>query len=155
MSIQTPEEGTLAAKSIWGVALCSSILALSACSPSYQRVTVTTLPVGAEVYLQRSGVMQVTAAYSGFYGSIGAPSFEEGYYSLGTTPIDYEFLLDQQEATVAGAGAYGEVKRRYTEGRIRVVREGYRTVERAVRFTGDLLDFEIELEPEFESIDGG
>lgn len=135
-------------KSVWAAVLCSSALALCACSPSHQRVTVTTLPGGAEVYLQRSGVMQVNAAYSGFYGSIGAPSFEEGYYSLGTTPIDYEFVLDQQEATVAGAGAYGEVKRRYTEGRIRVVREGYRTVERAVRFTGDLLDFEIQLEPE-------
>ena len=131
-----------------GAALLSVVTcALGACSSNHQRVTVTTLPVEAEVYLQRSGVMQVNAAYSGFYGSIGAPSFEEGYYSLGTTPIDYEFVLDQQEATVAGAGAYGEVKRRYTEGRIRVVREGYRTVERAVRFTGDLLDFEIQLEP--------
>lgn len=134
--------------------LALSVFALGACSSNHQRVTVTTLPVAAEVYLQRSGVMQVNAGYSGFYGSIGAPSFEEGYYSLGTTPIDYEFVLDQQEATVAGAGAYGEVKRRYTEGRIRVVREGYRTVERAVRFTGDLLDFEIELEPEPEPTEG-
>ncbi len=141
----------MSTKSIRAALLCLSVFALGACSPSYQRVTVTTLPAGAEVYLQRSGVMQVNAAYSGFYGSIGAPSFEEGYYSLGTTPIDYEFVLDQQEATVAGAGAYGEVKRRYTEGRIRVVREGYRTVERAVRFTGDRLELEVELVP----IDGG
>lgn len=140
-------ESTLSAKSTRAALLLLSGFALGACAPSYQRVTVATLPEGAEVYLQRSGEMQVNAAVAGFYGSIGAPSFEEEYYSLGTSPIDYEFLLDEQEATVAGGGVYGEVKRRYTEGRIRVVKEGYRIVERALRFTGDRIHMELELVP--------
>jgi hypothetical protein len=37
------------------------------------------------------------------------------------------------------------VTRRYTEGRIRVVMDGYRTVERVVRFTGDDIDLELDL----------
>ncbi len=134
-----------------GSAALLSAFALAACAPSYQRVTVTTLPAGAEVYLQRSGVMEVTAAVAGFYGSLDIPTFQDAYYSLGTAPIDYEFRLKEPQATVVGGGAYGDVTRRYTEGRIRVVRDGFRTVERAVRFTGEPLEFDVTLEP----VDGG
>jgi hypothetical protein len=61
--------------------------------------------------------------------------------------VDYEFLLEDQEGVVAGGPAYGEVRRRYTEGRIRVVMDGYRTVERVVRFTGDHIDLDVDLLP--------
>lgn len=119
----------------------------AACAPKQQRLTVDTLPGGAEVYLQRSGEVEVAAAVSGYYGSLDAASFDEGFYSLGTTPVDYEFLLEDQEAVVATGPVWGEVMRRYTEGRIRVVMDGYRTVERAVRFTGGRIDMTVDLQP--------
>lgn len=130
-----------------GIVLCLLTGASVGCAPKHQRLTVETLPLGAEVYLQRSGEVKVAAAVAGYYGSLGADSFAEGFYSLGTTPVDYEFRLENQEAVVAGGPVWGEVMRRYTEGRIRVVMDGYRTVERAVRFTGDRIDLEVDLQP--------
>lgn len=132
----------------YGVFLGLAVCVFTACAPKHQRLTVETLPRGAEVYLQRSGEVKVAAAVAGYYGSLDAASFDEGFYSLGTTPVDYEFLLEDQEAMVAGGPAYGEVMRRYTEGRIRVVMAGYRTVERVVRFTGDDIDLDLDLESE-------
>ncbi len=129
----------------YGIVLVLAAGIFGACAPKHQRLTVETLPHGADVYLQRSGELEVAAAVAGYYGSLDAASFDEGFYSLGTTPVDYEFLLEDQEAVVAGGPAYGEVMRRYTEGRIRVVMDGYRTVERLVRFTGDHIDLELDL----------
>lgn len=132
----------------YGLLLAFVAGVFAACSPRHQRLTVETLPRGAEVYLQRSGEVEVAAAVAGYYGSLDAASFDEGFYSLGTSPVDYEFLLEDREAMVAGGPAYGEVMRRYTEGRIRVVMDGYRTVERVVRFTGDRIDLELNLQSE-------
>jgi hypothetical protein len=129
----------------YGIVLVLAAGVFGACAPRHQRLTVETLPRGAEVYLQRSGEVEVEASAMGFSGSFDAGSFAEGFYSLGTTPIDYEFLLEDQEAAVSGGPARGEVMRRYTEGRIRVVMDGYRTVERVVRFTGNHIDLELDL----------
>jgi hypothetical protein len=128
-----------------GIILVLAAGVFAACAPKHQRLTVETLPRGAEVYLQRSGEVEVAASVAGYHGSFDAASFDEGFYSLGNTPVDYEFLLEDPEAVVAGGPAYGEVTRRYTEGRIRVVMDGYRTVERVVRFTGDHIDLELDL----------
>ncbi len=134
----------------YGIVLVLAAGLFGACAPKHQRLTVDTLPGGAEVYLQRSGEIEVAASVAGYYGSFDAASFDEGFYSLGNTPVDYEFLLEDQEGVVAGGPAYGEVMRRYTEGRVRVVMDGYRTVERVVRFTGDHIDLDVDLLPAVE-----
>jgi hypothetical protein len=141
------EEGKVTAKALSGTALCLSVSLLGACAPKHQRVNVTTLPRGAEVFLQRSGEVEVQASALGFHASFDAASFDESFFSLGTTPVDYEFRLEDREAAVAGGPAAGDVTRRYTEGKIRVVMDGYRTVERTVRFSGDRIDLELDMQP--------
>ncbi|UCG75403.1 MAG: hypothetical protein JSV95_11815 [Gemmatimonadota bacterium] len=122
-------------------------LMLVGCAPKYQRVSVETWPAGAEVYLQRSGELSVAASVAGFHGTLAASSFEEPFRSLGNAPVGYEFRIAEQEGMMAGGPAYGEVTRRYLEGRIRVVMSGYDPVERAVRFTGDPIDLQVQLKP--------
>lgn len=113
-----------------------------------QRVSVETDPVGAEVSLQRSGEIQVEASVAGVGGSLGAGSFTEDFISLGTAPVDYEFNLKRTDADVERGGSGGQVKRQYTEGLIRIALEGYRTVERRVRFDGDRIKLDVELQPQ-------
>lgn len=137
----------MTAKTLFALAQVVSVAALGACGPKLQRVKVETLPRGAEVFLQRSGEVEVEAAALGVYGSFDADSFDESFFSLGTTPVSYEFLLEDREAAASGGPVRGAVTRRYTEGRIRVVLDGYRTVERAVRFTGNGIDLELDLLP--------
>lgn len=139
--------GEVTAKTLLAFGLVGSVSLLGACAPRHQRVRVETLPRGAEVFLQRSGEVEVQAAALGFRGSFDAGSFDETFFSLGTTPVSYEFLLEDREADLTGGPAAGAVTRRYTEGRIRVVMEGYRTVEQVVRFTGDGIDLELDLLP--------
>jgi len=81
------------------------------------------------------------------YGRERPGSFEEEFFSLGTAPVDYEFRLAEREAAVQGRGAGGGITRRYTEGLIRIVLEGYRTVERLVRFSGSRIDLEVAMRP--------
>lgn len=135
----------MTAKVVSGIAFSLSVALLGACAPKRQQVSVTTWPRGAEVFLQRSGEVEVQAAAVGFHGSFDAGSFNESFFSLGTTPVNYEFRLEDREAAVSSGLAAGDVTRRYTEGRIRVVMEGYRTIERAVWFSGDRIDLELDL----------
>lgn len=121
-------------------------LALSGGCASTQSLSVHTDPGGAEVYLQRRGEVEVQATVAGVHGQVGADSFEEEYFSLGTSPVEYEFHRKETEAAVQGPGAGGSVTRHFREGTIRVELEGYRTVERRVRFSGDAIVLRIALE---------
>ena len=56
------------------------------------------MPDGAQVYLQRKGDVEVAAYGVGFYGKVRPGSFEEEFFSLGTSPVDYEFHLEEREA---------------------------------------------------------
>ena len=119
----------------------------SACGTPMQRISVETDPVGAEVSLQRSGEVEVEASVAGVGGTLGAGSFTEDFMTLGTSPVDYEFQLNRTDADVERGGSGGQLKRRYTEGLIRIALQGYRTVERRVRFDGSRIDLDIELQP--------
>ena len=118
-----------------------------ACGTPMQRISVETDPVGAEVSLQRSGEVEVEASVAGVGGTLGAGSFTEDFMALGTSPVDYEFQLNRTDADVERGGSGGQLKRRYTEGLIRIALQGYRTVERRVRFDGSRVDLDIELQP--------
>jgi hypothetical protein len=112
-----------------------------------QRVTVDTDPVGAEVFLQRRGQVEMKGGAHGIYAEVDVGSFEEEEFSLGTAPVDYEFDMEEREALVAGPRAGGSVTRRYVEGTLRIVMRGFVTVVRRVRFDGGRLNLFVPLEP--------
>lgn len=118
----------------------------AACGAPMQRISVETDPVGAEVTLQRSGDVEVEASVAGVGGTLGAGSFTEDFMTLGTSPVDYEFHLNRTDADVERGGSGGQLKRKYTEGLIRIALEGYRTVERRVHFDGSRIKLDIELQ---------
>ena len=130
-----------------GRSLWLGAVVLTACGAPMQRISVTTQPVGADVSLQRSGEVQVEASVAGVGGSLGAGSFTEDFISLGTAPVDYEFHLNRTDADVERGGSGGQVTRQYTEGLIRIALEGYRTVERRVRFDGSRIKVDVDLQP--------
>jgi len=119
---------------------------ITGCS-SAQVLSVRTEPTGAHVYLQRRGDIEVQASVGGMSGEVGADSFEEEFYSLGTTPVEYEFDRTEKEGGVVTPAGGGSVTRRYREGTVRIELEGYRTVERVVRFSGDPVTLTETLQP--------
>lgn len=129
-----------------GLAASLTIGLTAACGAPMQRITVETDPVGAEVSLQRSGDVQVEASVAGVGGTLGAGSFTEDFMTLGTSPVDYEFELNRTDADVERGGSGGQLKRKYTEGLIRIALEGYRTVERRVRFDGSRIKLDVDLQ---------
>jgi len=131
-----------------GWIILSGALALSACAPGHQQLTVQTVPRGAEVYLQRSGTIEIEAAVAGVSGKVDAGSFQEEFFLVGTTPVDFKFPLTERDVTFQGEDAGGNVTRRYKEGLLRIMLPGYRTEERSVLFTGDAVKLELQLTAE-------
>jgi hypothetical protein len=118
-------------------------LLLGACA-SAQRVTVTTAPSGAQVTLIRYGVIEAQGSVAGIaIGGIDR-DFEDAPIVLGTSPVEYEFELEQRDQEVAVGGAFVQVVRRFTEGLIRAERNGA-VAERRVRFDGDAVDVDLTL----------
>ncbi len=111
-----------------------------------QRIQVETDPIGASVYLQRRGDVEVHGRVAGIVGGADIETFEEEFVFLGHTPVDYEFRRRETQAAVYAPEATANVTRHYREGTIRVEREGYRTVVRVVRFGGDPIVLVITLE---------
>jgi hypothetical protein len=110
---------------------------LSSCASTNQVLTVETVPAGAEVYLQRRGVVSVEASVSGVGGAADGGRFEDDFVMLGNAPVNFEFPLSETAGGIS-VGTYGggSVTKHYREGMVRVVMPGYQTVERLVTFTG-------------------
>ena len=121
------------------------ILALAGCG-SAQKVSVRTDPIGAEVYLQRRGNLEIDAKVSGIPGTVTASRFEEDFRLIGNAPVDYEFDLSEREVGVDVPGGSGSITRHYKEGTIRIERDGYETVIRVVRFSGSAVELEVSLQ---------
>ena len=121
------------------------ILALAGCG-SAQKVSVRTDPIGAEVYLQRRGDLEINAKVKGIPGKVTASAFEEDFRLLGNAPVEYEFELSEQGVGIDVPEGSGSVTRHYKEGTIRVERPGYETVVRLVRFSGSPIDLTITLQ---------
>lgn len=113
---------------------------------SAQKVSVRTDPVGAEVYLQRRGDLEINAKVKGIPGKVTASAFEEDFRLLGNAPVEYEFELSEEEVGIDVLEGSGSVTRHYKEGTIRVERPGYETVVRLVRFSGSPIDLTITLQ---------
>jgi hypothetical protein len=127
-------------------ALVLAAVLLASCS-SAQKVSVRTDPVGAEVYLQRRGDLEINARVKGIPGKVTASAFEEDFRLLGNAPVEYEFELSEDEVGIDVPEGSGSVTRHYKEGTIRVERPGYETVVRLVRFSGSPVDLTIALQP--------
>ncbi len=123
-----------------------AVLALAACG-SAQKVSVRTDPIGAEVYLQRRGDLEINARVKGIPGKVTASAFEEEFRLLGNAPVEYEFELSEDEVGIDVPEGSGSITRHYREGTIRVERPGYETVVRLVRFSGSPVDLTIALQP--------
>jgi len=122
-------------------------LALVAACGSTQKVSVRTDPIGAEVYLQRRGELEITANVKGIPGKITANAFEEDFRLLGNAPVEYEFDLNEKDVGIDTPEGSGNIVRHYKEGTIRVERDGYETIVRPVYFSGGTVDLLITLQP--------
>lgn len=129
------------------VLLAAALVAgvLAACG-SAQKVSVRTDPIGAEVYLQRRGELEINANVKGIPGRITASAFEEDFRLIGNAPVEYEFDLSERDVGIEVPEGSGNVTRHYKEGTIRVERPGYETVVRLVRFSGSPIDLTITLQ---------
>ncbi len=126
--------------------LLSLVAIVTACG-STQKVSVRTDPIGAEVYLQRRGELEIDANVKGIPGRITASAFEEDFRLIGNAPVEYEFDLSEREVGIDTPEGGGKVVRHYKEGTLRVEREGYETEVRLVRFSGNPIDVTITLQP--------
>lgn len=122
-------------------------LALLAACGSKQKISVRTDPVGAEVYLQRRGELEINANVKGIPGKITANAFEEDFRLLGNAPVDYEFDLSEDDVGIDTPEGSGKITRHYKEGTVRVERAGYETVVRPVYFSGGTANLTITLVP--------
>jgi len=60
--------------------------------------------------------------------------------------VEYEFDLSEREIGVDVPGGSGSITRHYKEGTIRIVRDGYETVIRVVRFSGSAVELDVSLQ---------
>jgi len=128
--------------------LIFSLSAILACG-SGQQLLIESDPSGAEVYLMRRGEYEVNASVDGFGGSFDGDSFEEEYYLLGTTPLEYEFDLSDTESSfcIPGLPAGVNVTKHYQEGILRVEMDGYETEQRTIHFSNNLFNLILNLVP--------
>jgi hypothetical protein len=124
----------------------AALFFLAGCG-SAQKVSVRTDPIGAEVYLQRRGELEIDAKVSGIPGKVSTGSFEEEFLLLGNAPVEYEFERSEREVGLKVPGGSGSITRHYKEGTIRIERAGYETVVRLVRFSGSPIDLKVTLQP--------
>ncbi len=128
--------------------LIISFAAITACG-SGQQLAIESDPGGAEVYLMRRGEYEVNASIDGFGGSFDGDSFEEEFYLLGTTPLEYEFDLSDTESSfyIPGLPAGVSVTKHYKEGILRVEMDGYETEQRTIQFSNNLFNLVLSLVP--------
>ena len=133
-------------QSYWFVRLLPLVLVAAGCTAT-QALSIKTDPVGANVYLQRSGDVEVRASYAGVGGRLGSVAFEDAFKSLGNSPVEYEFDLRSEELDVDGGYGGGQIVRFFREGMIRMEMDGYQVEERLVRFSGGKMRLDIVLRP--------
>jgi hypothetical protein len=134
-----------------------SVTVLAAACGAAQKLHIESDPSGAEVYLMRRGDYEVSASVNGFGGSFDGDSFEDDFYLLGSTPLDYEFDLSDSEGSffIPGVPAGASVTKHYQEGILRIVMDGYETEERTIQFSDNLLNLVLTLTPDASADERG
>ncbi len=97
----------------------------------------------------RRGEYEVNASIDGIGGSVDGDSFEEEFYLLGTTPLEYEFNLSDTESSfyIPGIPAGVSTTKHYHEGILRVEMDGYETEQRTIQFSNNLFNLVLSLVP--------
>jgi hypothetical protein len=126
--------------------LLPALLLLCGCAAT-QRVSVTTSPVGAQITLIRFGVNHVDGSVPGVSVGGVADSFEDPPLFLGTSPLEYEFRLEEGARQIAIGGFFVKVTRIFTEGLVRAEKDG-RIAERRVLFSGKPVKLDLQLPPQ-------
>lgn len=121
-----------------------ALFLLSGCAAS-QKLTVHTHPPGARVTLIKYGVTEARGGIKGITVGGETESFEQGLIDLGTSPLEYEFRLEEEGRHLSAPGLFVKVVNKYTEGLIRAQLDG-RFAERRVQFSGDPLLIKLTIE---------
>ena len=130
-----------------GWLLAMTVIGLTGCGSSKQKVSVKTAPPGAEVLLQRRGDLEIGVSVPTYgSGDLAAGNFEDDFITLGNAPVEYEFELSESQGSVSFKGAGGSVTKHYREGTIRVQLPGYMTIERLVAFSGSSINLQFTLQ---------
>ena len=118
---------------------------LSGCGSTPEVVlNISTVPAGAQVYLSRRGEKAYKGKLGPVKGDMRAEPIVEDFMLLGTSPIEYTTPLEEREG---GAAIFGVlVVRRYGDGVVRVVKEGFATIERHIRFKDGEVQVNVKLE---------
>ena len=132
------------------VALCllaMTVIGLSACGSSKQKLSVKTSPPDAEVLLQRRGDLEIDVSVPTYgSGDLAAGKFEDDFITLGNAPVKYEFDLSESQGSINIKGAGGSATKHYREGTIRVLLPGYQTIERLVAFSGSPIELHLTMQ---------
>lgn len=135
-------------RTVYLIILTVTLIVITACGAS-QKLHIESDPSGAEVYLMRRGEYEISASVDGFGGNFDGDSFEDDYYFLGTTPLDYEFRLSDTESSfyIPGIPAGASVTKYFEEGILKLVMDGYDTEERPIQFSNSALNIVLSLNP--------
>ena len=120
-----------------------SLLLLCSCAAN-QKLSVTTDPPGAQVTLVRYGITKAEGGLPGVSVGTSGENFEDPPITLGTSPLDYEFKLQETAKELSIGGVYAKVTRTFTEGLVRAEKDG-RVAERRVLFMGKPLAVDLLL----------
>jgi len=126
-----------------GVVVLVSLLVLCGCAAT-QKLSVSTTPPGAQITLIRYGVTEAQGGVPGVSVSGVGESFEDPPMALGTSPLKYEFKLEESGERLSMGGLFVKVARKFTEGLIRAEKDG-EVAERRVRFSGEPVMVELSL----------
>ena len=132
------------------VALCllaMTVIGLSACGSSKQKLSVKTSPTDAEVLLERRGDLVIDVSVPTYgSGDLAAGKFEDDFITLWYAPVKYEFDLSESQGSINIKGAGGSATKHYREGTIRVLLPGYQTIERLVAFSGSPIELHLTMQ---------
>ena len=124
----------------------SSLLLLCGCAAT-QKLSVITDPPGAQVTLVRYGITKAEGGVPGVSVGTSGERFEDPPITLGTSPLEYEFKLEETAKELSIAGIFAKVTRTFTEGLVRAEKDG-RVAERRVLFAGKPLAVDLLLPAE-------
>ena len=143
-------------KKIFVSILVTSFAAVTACGGAGPQLVIDSDPSGAEVFLMRRGEYEVNASVDGIGGNFDGDSFEEDFYFLGTTPLEYDFDLTDTESSfyIPGVPAGVTVTKYYQEGVLRFEMNGYETEERTIQFSNNPFNLVLHLVPELGETEG-
>lgn len=110
-----------------------------------QRIKVSTEPPDATVKLKLSGTKEVDVNVAGVHAEAEVEAFEEDYATIGSTPVDYTFLLETTETAVSAPAGNTSIRKVYKEGTLLIEMEGYLPVEEKITCTGKTLTLDLDL----------